>query len=480
MNKMKVFSLLLMLVLLFSIVSCNNTSGTSSKITTPASKQKDILNDNLPKRDMGGKKFTFYIGSSAFNRPYIADEETGDLINDAVYKRNLAIEERFHVDLNFVKGVGSTGGEIGNTTNLFRSYVQAGDNSYDVYVHVQHAGMPALIQENMFVDWKTLKYVNLEKPWWYQNIKRDLCFGNKVYVMTGDISLYVGRSECLVFNKNMCDTLGLDYPYEKVKDKKWTYDEFLKMCQTAASDINGDQVMKKEDDRYGYSGWSWEMLPALYIGMGATTVEKDAKNLPVLSMNNERTFSVLDKIVNLFKQEGVAWCNSNIDLYNMSTVKMFEEGRSLFCDATLEGITSYRNMKDDFGVIPYPMLDEAQGEYYSRSPNFTGLLYIPVTNTNLDDTGIILEAMTAESYKNVTPVLFDTVLTVKGTRDNESAEMLPLIRDSSRFWYEGFVGAGDIKSLVESGENNFASTYASNESKYIESLNKLRDFYKKK
>jgi len=213
--------------------------------------------------------------------------------------------------------------------------------------------------------------------------------------------------------------------------------------------------------------------------MGGTTVSKDDNNMPILSMNNERTFKVIDNIVNLFSEDGVAWCNGKSDLYGLCTGAMFKSGRALFIDSLIGNVTGMRDMEDDFGVIPYPMLDEEQGEYFSRSPNFSPLMYIPITNRDLEKTSIILEDMSYTTYKDITPVLFDTVLTLKGVRDVESEEMLPLIRDSSRFWYEGLLGAGNLINYVTSTSNTFSSDYASNEAKYLETLSTMQEFYSK-
>jgi hypothetical protein len=55
--------------------------------------------------------------------------------------------------------------------------------------------------------------------------------------------------------------------------------------------------------------------------------------------------------------------------------------------------------------------------------------------------------------------------------------MLPIIRDSSRFMYEGFTPS--IVSVVMTGSNNFASSYAANLSKYQEDLEEMREYLTK-
>lgn len=70
----------------------------------------------------------------------------------------------------------------------------AGDESNDVYIHVQHSGMPALISEGCFIDWNTLPNIDFSKPYWYSNCIRDINYGTKVFAMTGMYNLEILRS----------------------------------------------------------------------------------------------------------------------------------------------------------------------------------------------------------------------------------------------------------------------------------------------
>ena len=55
-----------------------------------------------------------------------------------------------------------------------------------------------------FIDWNGLPYVDLEKPWWDLNVIRDLCFGNKIYMMAGDYNVStLGNTRIILFNKNL-------------------------------------------------------------------------------------------------------------------------------------------------------------------------------------------------------------------------------------------------------------------------------------
>ena len=415
-----------------------------------------------------GQTFSILIGSTG--QTMYAEEENSDLINDTVYRRNALIEEHFGIDLNIVKtNAAATGEGQKEATARFRSLIETGDKTYHAFMHVQHTGMPQMILEKYFVDWNTLPYVNLDEEWWYQNITNDLCFGDKIYVMTGDYALYIDRIDCLVFNKDIFDELDLEYPYQDVLDGTWTWDKFEELVALGADDLNGDGIMKYEDDQWGLVGWSPELCYALLISTGYSPLDKDADNMPVLNQNIDDAHEKYGRIIDLFADGQKAWCEgTDYDSQN----KTFTEGRAMFKDTFLGGVTGFSEVEFDFGIIPYPKWDE-NSEYMNRSSNMTALTYIPVTNTELNLTGAVLEELAFQSAKELTPTYFDKVLTVKSTRDVESEAMLPIIKNNARFLYDGY--APSIHAMVFSKNNTYASDYAAALPTYQTDLEEMRE-----
>ena len=444
----------------------NPQSGTENPDADPL---EQAYSPNVPSDlKFDGQTFSVLIGSTG--QVMYAEEENSDLINDTVYRRNALIEERFGIDLNIVKtGVDATGAGQSEATQQFRTLIETGDKTYHAFMHVQHTGMPQMILEKYFVDWNTLPYVNLDEEWWYQNITKDLCFGDKIYVMTGDYARYVDSIDCLVFNKDIFDDLGLEYPYQDVLDGTWTWDKFEELVALGADDLNGDGQMTFADDQWGLIGWVYELAPALLISTGYSPLEKDADNMPVLNQNVDEAHEIYGRIVDLFADGQKSWAESND--YS-GQINVFTEGRAMFKDTFLGGVTGFSEVEFDFGIIPYPKWDE-NSEYMNRSSNMTALTYIPVTNTELELTGAVLEELAFQSAKELTPTYFDTVLTVKSTRDVESEAMLPIIKNSARFLYDGY--APSIVGMVTNKSNTFASSYNSSLPSYQDDLEEMRE-----
>ena len=81
-------------------------------------------------------------------------------------------------------------------------------------------------------------------------------------------------------------------------------------------------------------------------------------------------------------------------------------------------------------------------------------------------------------YSNqlVLPTYFDIILTIKSTRDTESEQMIPIIRNSARFLDQviGFTGSGIVTA---NAGNTLASTIASNQDTWAEKIETLIEIY---
>ena len=471
------------------LVSCGpkngeNDANTGDNTNQTVNTEPDDKTENGDKTDgeaslelpegkfLEGETFNLYHAHNGFDSYYVDDVQSGDLKGESVMKRNAAVEERTGVKLNFVHT--TTPADQGAETQKISSLILAGDTTYDAYVHVQHTGMPGLINEGMFIDWYKLPYINFDKPWWYSNTIRDINFGGKVFAMTGDYNLNsFSCTNCLAFNKTMLDELEMPYPYQDVFDGTWTKDRFIEYIVAATKDLNGDGHMDYDNDRYGFGGWQWEQTPAMYVGFGGQTLVRDDSGLPKLNIYSRQQNNVIDAMIEVYNQPGAFHEGKTWGLDD----GMFNEGRLLFNDSMLHMIVGMRNLEDDIGFIPYPKLNEEQTEYYSRTGNTSCLTYIPVTLTEdrYEIVGGTLEAMAYYSNKLVLPTYFDTILTVQSTRDVESEQMIPIIRNSSRFMDQA-IGFSP-ESIVYSGQNTLASHYAANKTGYEEKLATLIKVY---
>ena len=135
--------------------------------------ERSLVSDNLPDVDYGGRKFRI----AAYNKNEIfIDEEKrnqGDLILDARFARNQAVENRFNVELELVySGTFSEVDEYASKTIL------SGTDEFDLYFGmVMSAG--GLTLKKLFLNWYDIEHIDFSKPWWYASNADELTYNGK-------------------------------------------------------------------------------------------------------------------------------------------------------------------------------------------------------------------------------------------------------------------------------------------------------------
>ncbi|MBP3293153.1 MAG: hypothetical protein J6N32_05320, partial [Clostridia bacterium] len=162
----------------------------------------------------------------------------------------------------------------------------------------------------------------------------------------------------------------------------------------------------------------------------------------------------------------------------------FRKGNLAFMDATVHNSVTYRDMEDDFGIIPFPKYTEDM-EYRSCVEGGTNLFLVPITVSDLERSSIILEALASESYKNLIPQYYEIVLKTKHVRDPESSEIIDILRGSRVYdfgYYNMSIGLDSIPvNLYQTYGNgdNLVSFYQSKEKVAAKMLQKLMEKYDK-
>ena len=280
-------------------------------------------------------------------------------------------------------------------------------------------------QDGLIYSIKELPHIDLTKPWWSQKMNEALSIHNKLYFAYGDYNLTTfDYTHVLVYNKAIAERNQLGNIYDLVNDGKWTFDVYGEMAETATQDLNGDTVMD-ENDIFGFVSDAKQVLPDFWIAGGVTSISKDADDTPIFTLEgDEKFYGVIEKIFSITRDNN-SWTDG---VFNKSDVSLFKNGGALFADSSFKGVSGMRDMNDDFGIIPFPKYDEAQDAYYSRVEG--GMVtMVPKTNTKLEMTGAVLEALAYESRKTTIHAYYDTALKGKYARDPESVEMLDLIFD---------------------------------------------------
>ncbi len=481
----------LLLVTLLGTAACassgEGTTVTDAPEQTTAAAETEPaetrLHDSVPDKDFGGKTFDILTAGNWNNEwteiyDFQAEEENGEPINDAVFKRNLAVEERFNVEIVEINNMGSDKGGTGKGAKFIEKSVMASDYAYDASSMGAY-DVSTLSYNNYLLDLASeVPYIDLSQPWWDQKANSDLAMKGKMYYTTGDISTIDNDCTfCLLFNKNLLNTYDMEDPYQLVRDGKWTLDKFIEMASQVSQDLNGDSKYD-ENDLYGFCIWQDSMMGMVNAaGEKFCTINKDGDL--ELTLNTERTLDMITRYMTLAYDRTLAY-----SIYHStdSIEAMFANNQVLFYSRYLCIIKKYRDMDTDFGILPYPKFDEAQDAYYHTvAPYGCSFICVPAVVEDVEMTGSVLEAMACESLYTVTPAYYDITLEGKQLRDTESSEMLDIILGSRVFDLGLFYQVGgyneQIMNLFRNNEKDFTSMCEKFEKKAIRMLDEINEAF---
>ena len=278
------------------------------------------------------------------------EEMDGDVINDAIYERNLAVNEKFDCEITL---------KTGDVVSITKQSVAAGDDSYKL-VYPSIIDGASMAQQGLLLNYLDFEHVNIYEQWWDQGTA-SLEISGKVYFMNGDINILDNDvTYILLFNKKIIGDVGLREPYQLVRDGKWIIDTFTSMIKDVTTDLDGDGGFT-DNDMYGYVT-TGAGPNTIFYASGITYVGFDSEGMPVLDVNISKITSLLEKVVDIFHNDNTTRVPSDVAVGK----NMFMEDRALFYGEVLSYIINVRAMETAFGVLPLPKYNEQQDHYYTN------------------------------------------------------------------------------------------------------------------
>jgi len=435
---------------------------------------------DIPEADYGGHEFKIllalnFVSEDYFWNDFDAEEENGDVINDAVYRRNIYVEDKFNVKISTVRKSILDMVEVEGLKSI-RIAVQAGDYAYDAALLSTYSACP-LAMEGLLMDLNSMSPLDLSKPWWDAKANEDLMIKGKMFYTAGDISNMAGNAtNAILFNKKLVQEFGLEDPYPLVKEGGWTFDKLVEMASPVSADLNGDGRYNF-DDRYGALIWD-NSLMAMVNAVGEQCAKINAGGEIVLTFNSERTLSIFDKFTDFLFDKTKALGYQRQDWAGVRANQMFENNQALFYLKMIDEVPHLRAMEVDFGILPYPKFDESQKNYYNTVDVWhTGFICAPILQEDVSRTGAILEALAAESRYTLRPAYYDLALKSKHARDDESQEMLDIIFSTRNYdvgWMYQIGGyVEELLNLFRNYKKEFTSMYEKYEPKAINDVKKI-------
>lgn len=412
------------------------TPQDSAASTTPVADtttDQYSIESNLPNSiDFGGKEVR--ILSRDYNG--VRDELTvsdlsGETVNDAIYNRNLAVEYRIGVTIQNTQLTGDSY----VVTSKIRNLVKAQTDEFDVMANSCYSTI-MYTSEGLMQDLSDVEYLDLSQIYWSQGFNEVASFGNRQYLCAGSYGLSLYRYMFVtMFNKDLMAEHGVTNLYEVVNNGQWTLDYQASIASQMYYDVNGDGIANP-DDRYGFLSGPVAYVDPYWSSCKLPILTKNADNQYQNALDIDRISTAMDKVLHLYYDCGGSYIYPSVsDTADQDNIaNHFADGRAGMCTLRLLAVETQtlRDMSQEYGIIPIPMLDEAQNGYQTYVHDQFTAFGIPATvpEDRLDRVGAFLECAAFESYREVIPAYFEVALKNKYVSDPESGKMLDMIYEN--------------------------------------------------
>ena len=426
----------------------------------------DYVDDLAAKYDFAGQTFT-WIGSGSQAPEYL--EETGDIVNDALYFRQRDIQQKFSIVFNNYIPESVDGEEYHPVVTEIRKDVLAGAGNYDAGYGTAPAICQPLLNNGALTDVNDFAGIDLSREWWTKSLMDTYSIGGKLYFLNGDIvtSNYTD-AHAILFNKNVAEDFGIYDLYSLVQNGEWTFDKLFEAAELVPENVNGSGV-------YRYA--TPNGIAVLYAN-GYPVTQLDSKGLPYAPSTLPKELSdIADKFSAVFSDEAQTVHLKGLrsgtledfeEKYGYDNAgEMFANGEVLFYFTTIDSAVDLRAEDVEYGILPMPKGTASQDNYVSYADPWLAFnVFVPKTTKDATVTGVILEAMAALSRIYLRSAYYDTILRGRSTYDNESREMLDIIFETKAYDLAGVLEDthnGDfsrvLKASIQESSDGIGSMY---------------------
>lgn len=426
----KLLAFLLVIVTVLTLFACSGGKKPNKKPAgdgTTTSPEGETY--PLPEEDFDGKEFRIGMIEGYQIEFYTMLEDESDPIDYALYQRNKAVEDRFNTYITpvYTGGTGYTG-----HVDIILNSIMSDTDEYDLTSTYTFAS-GNLVMSGALNDWASQKYTNLDASYWVGSINDNFSIEGHIYTAVGDTNVTsIIYTYGVLMNRTLGSRLKLDNGetitdsvFDTIRNEEWTIDYFNDVVASVYQDID-DENGKSHGDLFGLNCETLTNVDMYNFAFDLPMIDNKGEELLEFVYNKEKASAVTEKILDLY------WNNPGT-LVNGDYVGNFPAGRALFITCVLEDcFRFFREMEDDYIILPYPMFNTDQEDYYTGLLGDHYVLGMPVTCADPDFASFITEALNIEAERYMVPAYYEQSLQGKFATDETSLEMLQLLMDGRR------------------------------------------------
>ena len=414
-----------------------------------------------------------------WNREFFAESTNGDILNDAIYKRNQGLEE----DLNFTFEFIESSSKDESYRMIIAEYQSGGDSGLDLISNYAYYSTAAALRdcyENLY----DIETMDISHPWWNHTYVEAATIKDQLYFIVGDLNLTgVDRSMVIYYNATLANDYQIGDLYDVVLDGQWTIDLLIQYAKDAWVDTNQSGVPDLPDKVGILSSDGAASYDGFLTAFGIDILAKNSDGGLEVAWDPDKVSSAIDYNIALLSESNGAYTDSD----EPTLINKFTNSEALFwlfyIYPSAEVNQALRNMPASYGLLPLPKFDLNQQNYYTTAQDAYSTMSVMATSTHLSEVGIVFEEWNYRSYMDILPVYCEVIMKTRYLVDAESGMIFDLIRNSIKF-DTGMVYGSEIdnigtftRSIVRSGTNTFSSKYKVQQKVYENKIKQLLKYF---
>ena len=484
----RIFAFLLVAIMIGSLlISCNkNSDDSQNNLKDPNDTQgpydaNGYLKDELPELDFDQEEVVILYWNDGEHDEFNIKKASDDMLKNSIYYRNVTVEERLGVKLNFV---GTPGFDTAAYMQTVRQDIMSGDPEYDLFAGFSMS-IASCATEGYCDDLMKKEYVDFNMPWWPERLTDEATISRKLFFAAGDISTSTLYEMYMVFyNRDMFEDYKINEdPVELALEGKWTFDKLYEYASVVGYQEMTNDGIANDGDIFGFILEDATIDPIFFAAdlkmfshdnMGSISVDE--------SCFSQRAATFIDGFNRFLHASGDAYFRpKTTDLSARTTGEMFSRGEALMTIgracwardifANTEGL--------EYGILPVPKASEDQEDYISALYARDTFYAISAGSNIKNIADATLECMASESYRQVTPVLFETIMKLRYSPTAASSQIYDIVRasisfDLSRIYHRALqkVPLYIFRDVIKDN-----TSWGANSSNTVKRLNKMIEDY---
>ncbi len=369
---------------------------------------------------------------------YSEQTGTGDVIMDAVFDRNLAVEESLGITINVTA--------VEEVQSAVKLEAAGATGDYQVFVNMTNNGIGSVMAGDV-QNIADLPNLDMEKKYWSQGFNDLASYGTDgaQYLICGAPSITLYRYLFVtIYNKEYFEQRGWENLYSVVDRGEWTFEYQSNLIKDTWLNTDDDPA-QSEGDFYGFVSGDCVSVDPYLVASDIQIIEKNSDGEWEWNGDvEEPVVNMVEAIQNLYYHSNGAYIfeTSTYDDTGLTfIIDKFAEKQAAMATTQLFGIErSIGKVSEiDFGIVPMPKMsvDDDYQSYVQDQVTSYGVIK-SVTEDKYSLIGAFFDELAYQSYNIVVPEYYERTLSKKFMKDPESQDMLDQIYESIKF---DFVGA---------------------------------------